>query len=169
MSSSSPIPFPTLEQVRQLPSRYSLVVPDSFTDGNGHMNIARYMQIHSDGGWAYFEDLGLSEETARSGGPTTFDVEHHVRYRREVHAGHRVSVHVRLVGRTERALHSVQFLVNETTGEVANSHEAMSLAVDLATRKISTIPEDIAALLDARIAQDAALEWEAPLCLSLER
>lgn len=160
----SPLPFPSYDQVLALPTAYTTLVPPEYTDGNGHLNIARYMQLHSDGGWAYFARFGLSEESAAAGGPTTFDVEHHVVYRREVLAGHEVSVHVRLVDRTEKALHSIQFLANRTTGEVANSHEAVSLSMDLRTRSIAPIPADLAALLDARLAADRALDWEPPLC-----
>ncbi|KAB7746387.1 thioesterase [Nostocoides sp. F2B08] len=155
--------FPSLDQVLALPSEYRVVVPHEFSDGNGHMNIARYMQLHSDGGWAYFARFGLSEESAAAGGPTTFDVEHHIVYRREVLAGHDVSVHVRLIDRSDTALHSLQFLVNRTTGEVANSHEALSLSVDLRTRTIAPIPQDLASLLDARLAVDRSLDWDPPL------
>ncbi|MGA8044889.1 MAG: thioesterase family protein [Dermatophilaceae bacterium] len=156
-------PFPSLDQVLALPSDFRVVVPDEFTDGNGHMNIARYMQLHSDGGWAYFAGFGLSEESAAAGGPTTFDVEHHIVYRREVLAGHEVSVHVRLIDRSDKALHSLQFLVNRTTGEVANSHEALSISMDLRTRSIAPIPEGVAALIDERLASDQALDWDPPL------
>jgi acyl-CoA thioester hydrolase len=161
--SASRAPFPTLDQVLALPSEFRVVVPDEFTDGNGHMNIARYMQLHSDGGWAYFARFGLSEEAAAAGGPTTFDVEHHIVYRREVLAGHEVSVHVRLIDRSDRALHSLQFLVNRTTGEVANSHEALSLSMDLHTRSITPVPRAVAALLDERLAVDRRLDWAPPL------
>lgn len=156
-------PFPSLDQVLALPSAYVTVVPDEYTDGNGHLNIARYMQIHSDGGWAYFARFGLSEESAAAGGPTMFDVEHHVVYRREVLAGQEVAVHVRLVDRTDKALHSIQFLVNATTGEIANTHEAVSLSVDLRTRSIAPIPDDLGRLLDLQLAQDRALPWQPPL------
>lgn len=159
----SPHPFPSLDQVLALPSRFSTVVPEEFIDGNGHMNIARYMQLHSDGGWAYFAEIGMSEESARAGGPTTFDVEHHIVYRREVHAGDEVSVHVRVIGRSERALHSLQFLVNRTRGEVANTHEALSLCVDLSTRRLTTFSDELARDIDAQLAVDQALDWEPPL------
>ena len=160
----TPVPFPSAEQVLALPTAYSVVVPPDYTDGNGHLNIARYMQLHSDGGWAYFARFGLSEESAATGGPTTFDVEHHVVYRREVLAGQEVSVHVRLVDRSDTALHSIQFLVNRTTGEVANSHEAMSISMDLRTRTVAPIPGELARRLDVRLAADRALGWEPPLC-----
>lgn len=160
-------PFPTVAQVLALPSAYSLVVPDDYIDGNGHMNIARYMQIHSDGGWAYFAQVGMSEEVARAGGPTSFDVEHHIVYRREVHAGDEVSVHVRVIDRSERALHSLQFLVNRTRGEIANTHEALSLCVDLSTRSLTTFTDEVARDIDAQLAIDRALDWAPPLSGSM--
>ena len=159
----TPVPFPSVEQVLALPTAYSVVVPPDYTDGNGHLNIARYMQLHSDGGWAYFARFGLSEESAAAGGPTTFDVEHHVVYRREVLAGQEVSVHVRLVDRSETALHSIQFLVNRSTGEIANTHEAVSLSVALRTRSVAPIPAQLTRALDARLEQDRALPWQPPL------
>lgn len=164
----SPSAFPSLDQVVALPSAYSLVIPPEFIDGNGHMNIARYMQLHSDGGWAFFaEAFGMSEETARAGGPTTFDVEHHIVYRREVMAGDEVSVHVRCIDRTDKAIHTLQFLVNRTRGEIANTHEAVSLSVDLESRQISALPADLATALDEHLSRDQALDWAPPLSGSM--
>lgn len=154
---------PTLEQVLALPCDWTAVVPPEWTDGNGHLNIARYMECHSDGGWAYFGPFGLSEEQARDGGATTFDVEHHIVYHHEVLAGHEVSVHVRLIDRTDKALHSLQFLVNRTTGQIANTHEAVSLSMDLRTRSIAPFPPEPLPLIDAELERHRALPWQPPL------
>ena len=156
--------IPTLEQVDALPADLELVVPPEFTDANGHMNIARYLEVHSDSGWVAYATFGLGEANARAGGPTTFDAEHFLRYLHEVHAGDRVTVHSRVLGRTAKALHVMQFLVDRTTGEVANTFEALSVSVDLTTRRSAVFPDRIAALLDARIARDAGLPWDAPVC-----
>ncbi|MDO5503131.1 MAG: thioesterase family protein [Actinomycetia bacterium] len=157
-------PFPTLEQVLALPSSYSTVIPEEYIDGNGHLNIARYMQLHSDGGWAYFAEFGMSEESARAGGPTTFDVEHHIVYLNEVMAGDEVSVHVRSIDRTEKGIHSLQFLLNRTRGEIANTHEAVALSVDMATRRSAALPAHLVAVLDEQLRKDQALDWAPPLC-----
>lgn len=159
--------LPPVDQVLALPSEWSIVIPDEFTDANGHMNIARYMDCHSDGGWAYFGRFGMSEDLARDGGATAFDMEHHITYHREVLTGHEVSVHVRLIDRTDKALHSVQFLVNRTTSELANMHEAIAVSVDLRTRVVAPFPEQAALLLDAQLEQDRRLPWAPPLSGSM--
>lgn len=160
-------PFPTVDQVLALPGDWTLVVPEEYADANGHMNIARYMDAHSDGGWAYWAQLGLSEELAHAGGPTTFDVQHHIVYRHEVLAGHEVTVRIRLLDRTDKAVHGLAFLVNLTTGQVANTMEGIGLCVDLATRAVSPFPDDIAANIDAAIEDNRALPWAPPVCGSM--
>ena len=80
-----------------------------------------------------------------------------------------VSVHVRVIGRTDKALHSLQFLANRTRGEVANSHEAVALCVDLATRRLTTFTAELARGIDAQLERDQSVGWEPPLHLSLSR
>lgn len=156
--------LPTVAQVLALGSSYELVVPSAFTDGNGHMNIARYTEIHSDGGWRWFEQFGLGEAVAAAGGASSFDVEHHARYLREVREGHTVVHCGRLLGRSERAVHSMQFIVNRTTGELANTLECVALSVDLTQRRVAAFPPEIAAALDVELERGKALDWVAPVC-----
>lgn len=150
---------PTVDQVRMLDPLASFTISDADTDANGHLNIVRYMQLHNDGGWAFFATLGLGEQEARDGSAGSFDVEHHIRYLREVHTGDVVSYHPRLLERSDKALRHVGFLVNDTTGAVANAMEVVCLSVDMATRRVTPWPEPVRTILDARIAQFVALPW----------
>ncbi len=159
--------LPTVAEVAALGGGYERAVPPEYTDANGHLNIARYMDVHSDGGWHWLERFGLGEATARAGGASTFDVEHHVRYLREVHSGDVLTLHGRLVGRSPRALHSVQFLLNRTTVELANVMEVIALSIDLTARRAVAFPPEVAAALDAQLALDRGLPWEPPLCGSM--
>ncbi|MEO7058431.1 MAG: thioesterase family protein [Lapillicoccus sp.] len=145
-----------------LPPTLTMTVPDEFTDANGHMNIARYMEVHSRSGWVAFSRWGLGEEVALAGGPASFDAEHHLRYLREVRAGDEISVHGRVLGRSPRALHFMQFLVDRTTGVLANTFETVSLSIDLEGRRTVDWPAEVAARIDAQLAADTALDWAAP-------
>ncbi|MEO3937513.1 thioesterase family protein [Dermatophilaceae bacterium Soc4.6] len=156
--------LPTPEQVAQLPQHLALVVPPEFTDANGHMNIARYLELYSRSGWVAFSRFGLGEETALAGGPATFDAEHYLRYAAEVHAGDEVTLHSRLVGRSAKAVHHVQLMLDRTTGTVAGTFEAVSVSIDLAVRRPTPFPPAVAAALDAQLAVDTALPWSPPLC-----
>ncbi|XVX19773.1 acyl-CoA thioesterase [Actinomycetota bacterium] len=154
---------PTLEQIRELPRVYELTIPHSFTDANGHVNIARYLDIHSDAGWAHMHQFGLGEEHAQQGSAGLFDVDHRLRYLREMHAGDHVAVHARIVERTDKAVRTVQYIVNETREELANTLEAIALSVDLETRRVTPWAPESAAGLDERIALDQAMSWQPAL------
>ncbi|MEI2776381.1 MAG: thioesterase family protein [Tetrasphaera sp.] len=151
--------MPTYADVVQLEACYTLVVPPEFGDANGHMNIVRYMQIHNDGGWAFLSSVGLGPEHAQAGSGASFDVEHHLRYLREVHCGDTLTLHVRMLERSAKALHVVHFLLNQSRQEIANTLEYVTVSVDLTARRVAPWPAHVAELLDARLAQDAALGW----------
>ena len=70
--------LPSMSQVALLPCAGRTVVPQRYVDENGHMNIAAYMQIYNDDGWAYLGRFGLGPQDAVAGTAMIFDVEHHV-------------------------------------------------------------------------------------------
>lgn len=160
-------PLPTFEQVRALPCAHEQVVPAHYADANGHMNIVRYMELHNEAAWKHMGQFGLGEEHAREGTAGSFEVEHHLRYLREVHVGDLVAVHFRLIGRSDKALHLMQFLVNVTRRELSNTLESLGLSVDMSTRRTAPFPDHVAALIDARLQGDQALDWPVPLATAM--
>jgi acyl-CoA thioester hydrolase len=66
---------------------------------------------------------------------------------------------VRLLGRSERAAHALVFVLDDTNQRLATVFEEITLCVRLDPRGSEPWPADVAANLDARIAEDAALEW----------
>jgi acyl-CoA thioester hydrolase len=74
-----------------------------------------------------------------------------------------VAVRSRLLDRSEKRLHYMHFMVNETTGALAATQEAMGTHADLTRRRSAPWPPDITANLDALIAEHNVLPWEAPL------
>lgn len=160
-------PPPSFDQVRALPCAHEQVVPAHFADANGHMNIVRYMELHNEAAWKHMSQFGLGAEQALDGTAGSFEVEHHLRYLREVHVGDVVAVHFRLLGRSPRALHIMQLLLNITRCELANTLESTSLSVDLTTRRTVPFPARVSALLDDRLRVDQALDWDVPLAAGM--
>jgi hypothetical protein len=72
-------------------------------------------------------------------------------------------VHQRLIGRTDKVVHGLSFVVDRTRGSVANTLEFVSLHVDLRTRRSTPFPPERAAMIDERLGIDQALPWPAPL------
>ncbi len=136
---------PTFEQVRSLPCALERTVPAHFADANGHMNIARYLELYNEAAWTAMAAVGLGEADAVAGRAASMAIEQHLRYLREVHVGDLLSCHLRLIGRSSKAVHQMYFLANLTTGVLA------------------PLPDHVVELLDARISIDAALPWQAPL------
>ncbi len=66
-------------------------VPDAWTDYNGHMNEARYLQVFSDASDRFLEIIGVDAAYVAAGG-SYFTVESHLRHLGEVHAGTEIRV-----------------------------------------------------------------------------
>lgn len=152
--------LPTADQVLALSAELTLVVPPEFEDDNGHMNISHYFALHSRAMGGLFARLGYAPGPERRVGP--FTLEQHLRYHREILVGHEVSVHLRLVGRSDRLVHGMSFLVDRTAGRVANTLELMVGNVDLETRRLAAYDPEAADVLDRTIAEHARLDWDVP-------
>lgn len=153
--------LPTAAQVLQLPAEVVRVVPPEFEDSNGHMNIKHYFDLQTEAVAGLFDRIGyVLGRTGRRVGP--FTLEHHLRYHQEVLVGHEVSAHLRLVGRSEKLLQGMAFLVNRTEGRVANTLEFMIGNVDLDTRRLTPFTASGAEAVDRELEASRDLDWEVP-------
>jgi acyl-CoA thioester hydrolase len=114
-------------------------------DHNGHMNVAYYTLVFDHAVDAFFEYAGIGETYRRRTGGSTFAVEQHVTYDREVTAGDAVRCETRLFGFDEKRLHYGHEMIHAADGWRAATTEFLSLHVDLATRRVAPMP---AAALD---------------------
>ncbi len=161
-----PTSHPTYAQVADLPSYAPQAVPTAFEDINGHMNVRHYLGIASEGLDESLTEVGIPQVWATSG-HAMFSAEHHLTYLSELRTGDRISVRVRLVGRSDRAAHVVVYLLDESHEELSAVMEEIFLHMDLSTRKTADWPEDVAAALDTRISEHEKLGWEPALSGSM--
>ena len=104
-------------------------------------------------------EVGIPQMWPLTHGQACFTAEHHVTYLNELRTGDTMSARVRLLGRSERAAHVLVYLLDETHQKVACVVEEIFLHIDLSTRLTSPWPDDVAAALDARIAEHEALPF----------
>lgn len=142
--------LPPLALVVSLPATINQEVPNSFVDQNGHMNITHYFERAARGAWKGLVELGMPEEYAATGS-SFFTAAHHIRYFSELLAGDRFAVHVGLADRTEKAVHSVAFVVDCTHARVASVMESCHVHVSLRTRRATPIPGWLIGPLDNEI------------------
>lgn len=160
------IPLPTFEQVLELPAQTQRVVPTDYIDLNGHMNIGHYLMLGAEGVWRRCTDLAMDDTYIPERGLSNFTAEHHIRYFAEVLEGEEVSTHVRLLARSEKVLHGMALIVNRSRQQLACTVEVTLVHMDMATRRSTPFPDDIAPLVDAAIKADD-LDWPAPVCGSM--
>lgn len=160
---------PGVTETRQLPRLLQQRMPTEYADANGHVNVRNYLALHDDAGWEFFARVGADAAYLETHGCGFFDAECHLNYQAEVFVGARVSVHGRVVGRSEKAFHGLWLLVDDEQDRIANTYEVITVFVDLDRRRPAAMPAELAAPIDALAAEHAQLRWEPPLrgCLGL--
>lgn len=154
---------PTYDDLQSLPVHLPQKVPAAFEDVNGHLNIRHYVGIASEGLDEALADVGIPLQWPQTAGQGVFTAEHHMSYLKELLVGDRLSVRVRMIGRSERAAHVLVFLVDETHQQLSYVMEEIFLHVDMGSRRTTVWPDDVAEAMDKAIAEHEALAWEAPV------
>ena len=154
---------PTYAEALGLPCGPVLRVTADRLDSNGHMNVRHYMAIFDDAGTPALLDHGLPREWLAAHRRGVMDLSHHVRYLHEVMEDDDVSVHVRFLGRSSKAVHWMCFMLNRTRSELAATLELLTIHVDLDARRATAWSEQAASALDIAIARDANRTWAAPV------
>jgi acyl-CoA thioester hydrolase len=161
-------PHLTLEEIRETGSPcYQTVARDEWKDRNDHVNIRHFVAIFDDAGDAFYLTVGLGDGDHRRRESGTMDLEHHIHFVREVRAGDRLAVYMRLIGVTAKRFHYLMFLWNETSGQLSSIFECVNSFVDLSRRKSAPWPDDVRSALDALREKHRALPWPAPVCGSM--
>ena len=114
---------------------YRDVVRAEWIDGNGHMNVGYYLVVFDLATDAWMRHVGLDGAHRRANRVTTFCLEAHVTYRREVREGDPLRFTTRLLGHDEKRIHYVHEMYHAREGYLAATNELMSLHVSEETRR----------------------------------
>jgi len=153
-----------LASLAAMPVYHRKTIPADYQDLMGHMNIRWYFDLFARSGRGFFKAHGLDEDYFRSGKFGVFALKHFIQYFAEVRVGQTVAIHARLVGRSDKRFHFMLFMINESTTQLAATFEALITHADLKIRRAAPMPAELAQKLDAALAEDAALDWETPIC-----
>lgn len=158
---------PSYEQVAALPAYCQQSIPVAYEDFNGHLNVRHYLGIASEGLDESLAEVGIPMNWPAAAGQAVFSAEHHLTYLSELRTGDKISVRVRLIGRSARAAHVVVYLLDDSHESVSYVMEEIFLHMDMETRKTSDWPDDVAAAMDKRIAEEKELGWAPELSGSI--
>jgi acyl-CoA thioester hydrolase len=114
---------------------YRDVVRPEWIDHNGHMNVGYYLVVFDFATDEFFRWVGLDAGHRDAHNVTTFCLEAHVTYHREVRSGDPLRFTTLLLGHDAKRIHYIHAMYHAREGYLAATNELMSLHVDLATRR----------------------------------
>jgi len=130
-----------------LPITQDRVIPQTWTDYNGHMNEAHYLELGAAATDRFMEMIG-ADAAYIAEGLSYFTTENHLQYLDEMHAGDRVRVSTQVLEGGPKKMHLFHRMMSPA-GEVAATMETFLLHVDLGTRRSAPARADVAEALAA--------------------
>ncbi len=126
---------------------YRDIVRPEWIDDNGHLNMGYYLVVFDSATDAWLDYIGLSASENERMGVTTFTLEAHVNYLREVREAAPLRFTTRLLGFDPKRIHYFHEMHHATDGYLAATNELMSLHVSRATRRAAPMTAKVLARL----------------------
>jgi acyl-CoA thioester hydrolase len=114
---------------------YRDVVRPEWIDSNGHMNMGYYVVVFDLATDEWMRFIGLDAAHRKARGVTTFCLEAHVTYHREVRERDPLRFTTRLLAFDAKRLHYIHEMYHGGSGHLAATNELMSLHVSRKTRR----------------------------------
>jgi acyl-CoA thioester hydrolase len=129
--------------------RYRDVVRPEWIDHNEHMNMGYYLVVFDYATDDFMRWIGLDEAHREAKAVTTFCLEAHVTYHREVRVGAPLRFTTVLLEHDNKRIHYHHAMYHASEHYLAATNELMSLHVSRATRRASPMAPEVLARLAA--------------------
>ena len=123
------------------------IIHPEWIDENGHFNMGYYMVAFDRATDTWLDYIGLTALERERSGITTFTLESHTNYLRELLEGDPLRITTRLLAYDQKRIHYIHEMYHETDGFLAATNELMSLHVSLETRRAAPMSADVLARL----------------------
>jgi acyl-CoA thioester hydrolase len=147
-----------------LPVTHRAVIPASYLDEMGHMNVMWYTYLFGAAAWGLFQLVGLTREHFTAHRTGSFALAQHFRYLKEVRLGRAVTIRSRVLGRSAKRWHAIHLMTIDGADDLAATAEAVGTYVDMTVRRSAPMPAEVADAIDRLLAEHAKLDWDAPVC-----
>ncbi len=118
-------------------------VEPEWIDYNGHMNVAYYLLAFDKVIDEFHNKLGLGPNYKKNTNKTTFALESHIIWIKEMLLGEKMNFTIQLLDQDKKRIHLfLTMLHNKRKIEVA-TYEVLSMHIDLTTKKSCNFPEKI--------------------------
>lgn len=130
---------------------FRAVVRPEWIDDNGHLNMGYYVVVFDQATDAWLAHVGLAPHDRQLMGVTTFTLESHVCYLREVLEAAPLRFTTLLLGFDAKRIHYVHEMRHAEEGWLAATNELMSLHVSRATRRAAPMADEVMGRLEAAL------------------
>jgi acyl-CoA thioester hydrolase len=137
-----------LEPGKRLVVKRAAVRPE-WIDYNDHMNVAYYVLAFDQAVDDFFDWLGFDAAFRARTGLTTFALETHVVFRREVKRGDPLRFEIQMLDLDDRFFHYISFMIHDRENWVAATSEWVSAGAQLATRRLAPFDPAVRARFQA--------------------
>jgi acyl-CoA thioester hydrolase len=129
------------------PELHREVIRPEWCDYNGHMNLAFYVLVFDHTTDAFWDLLGIGLDYRNRTNYSTFTVESHITYDREVLEGDEVRCTTQFLGFDDKRLHYFHRMYHAREGYLASTTEILGVHIDLGIRRVAPMPREILARL----------------------
>lgn len=145
---SKPVGVTELPMVNNISSRKPDVcftsfrrrVSEDWLDANQHMNVSMYDQVFDLAELRFFEEFGISENSIVATRFTAFRLEKFISYENETMLGDKIEIHSRIIWTDFTRIHHFHEIQNLTRNRRSAFADAISIYVDLRSRKSLEMP-----------------------------
>ena len=129
-------------QLEGCPVHDGTVLPE-WIDINDHMNVAYYVLAFDHAVDSLWHRFGIDDEYIRRERNSTFAVECHVTWQRELEPGAPFTITSQVLAYDEKRIHQFMRMYHGEQGFLAATAEWMNLHVDMSVRRVSNWPSGI--------------------------
>lgn len=143
-------------------SQYQTTVKNEWIDYNGHMNVGYYLVAFDEAVDPFFDWLGLSHVFKKANNSSTFALETHLNFVRELAEGDPIRFETRLLDYDFKCFHFYQEMFHAKDNYLAATHESLGAYIDMRVRKTAAMPVAITNRLAEVARAHASLErpWQ---------
>jgi acyl-CoA thioester hydrolase len=134
------------------------VLPE-WIDINNHMNVAYYVLVFDQGVDSLWHHFGLTDEYIRTHGGSTFAVEAHITWQREISEADPYIVTSQILAYDEKRIHQFMRMYHAEEHYLSATAEWMNLHVDLKVRRVAPWPDEIRELIAKFVTEQGVQPW----------
>lgn len=133
----------------------------AWIDINDHMNVAYYVLAFDQAVDSLWHRFGLTDEHVRENRSSTFAVESHITWQREMSRSDSYIVTSQILAFDEKRIHQFMRMYHAGEGHLVATAEWMNLHVDLVVRRVAPWPDDILGNIASYFEEQGERPWPA--------